>query len=89
MTVEKENSYILRFNIRQDIAASLQPGTNASVKVPGCNPEEFKVVVSTVAPSLTFANWVPSKEKGQFELRTFTIEFKPAAPEPFRDCVPA
>lgn len=77
MSVEKENSFVLRFNIRQDQAAALTPGTTATVRVPGCDPETFKVVVTSVAPSLTFANWVPSKDKGQFELRTFTIEFKP------------
>jgi len=84
MSVEKENSFILRFNIRQDEAAKLTPGTTATVKVPGCTPEDFKVTVSSVAPSLTFANWVPAKDKGQFELRTFTIEFKPSEPAAVR-----
>ncbi|MFT3827494.1 MAG: efflux RND transporter periplasmic adaptor subunit [Chitinophagaceae bacterium] len=81
MSVEKQHSFILRFNIRQDMAARFKPGTTATVKVPGCQPETFDVVVATVAPSLTFANWVPSKDKGSFELRTFTIEFKPLHPE--------
>ncbi len=80
MSVEKEHSFILRFNIRQDMAAALKPGAKATVKVPGCEPETFPVTVATVSPSLTFANWVPSKDKGQFELRTFTIEFKPSDP---------
>lgn len=80
MSIEKKNSFILRFNIRQDIAAKLKPGTEAKVKVPGCDPPVFEVTVTSVAPSLTFANWVPSKDKGQFELRTFTIEFKPKNP---------
>ncbi|MDF2191599.1 efflux RND transporter periplasmic adaptor subunit [Paraflavitalea sp. CAU 1676] len=80
MSVEKENSFILRFNIRQDQAAQLKPGATATVKVPGCTPETFNVTVSSIAPSLTFANWVPTKDKGQFELRTFTIEFKPSDP---------
>lgn len=84
MSVEKEHSFILRFNIRQDMAASLKPGVKTTVKVPGCEPETFSVTVSTVAPSLTFANWVPSKDKGQFELRTFTIEFKPSDPGSLR-----
>jgi len=80
MSIEKKNSFILRFNIRQDIAAKLKPGTEAKVKVPGCDPPVFDVTVTSIAPSLTFANWVPSKDKGQFELRTFTIEFKPKNP---------
>lgn len=77
MTIEKKNSTIIKFNIRQDKANLLQLGSKASVKVPGCSPEVFDVVVSAIAPSLEFANWVPSKDKGEFELRTFTIELKP------------
>ncbi|WP_276483826.1 HlyD family secretion protein [Paraflavitalea pollutisoli] len=80
MSVEKENSFVLRFNIRQDQAAAFRPGTTTTVRVPGCSPETFPVTVTSIAPSLTFANWVPSKDKGQFELRTFTIEFKPSQP---------
>lgn len=81
MSVEKENSFKLRFNIRQDMSARFKPGSTAKVKVPGCDPEMFDVSVSSISPSLTFANWVPSKDKGNFELRTFTIEFKPLLPD--------
>ncbi|WP_131537281.1 HlyD family secretion protein [Pedobacter nototheniae] len=77
MTIEKKNSTLLRFNIRQDKANALKVGTIASVRVPGCEPETFKVKVSAISPTLEFANWVPSKDKGEMELRTFTIEFKP------------
>ncbi|GAA3749019.1 secretion protein HlyD [Flavobacterium ginsengisoli] len=77
MTIEKKNSTVIKFNIRQDKANLLKVGTKASVKVPGCDPEVFDVLVSSIAPTLEFANWVPSKDKGEFELRTFTIEFRP------------
>lgn len=77
MTIEKKNSTLLRFNIRQDKANLLKLGAIASVKVPGCEPETFSVKVTSISPTLEFANWVPSKDKGQFELRTFTIELKP------------
>ncbi|WP_298714452.1 biotin/lipoyl-binding protein [Chitinophaga sp.] len=77
MTLQKTLSYFIRFNIRQDKAAAYPLGARARVKVPGCDPEQFEVQVSAVSPSLEFANWVPTKEKGAFELRTFTIEMKP------------
>lgn len=77
MTIEKKNSALLRFNVRQDKASLLKPGTKLSVRVPGCEPETFPVKVTAVSPTLEFANWVPSKDKGEFELRTFTIELKP------------
>jgi len=80
MTLQKNDSYIIRFNLRQDIGGKLPLGTAAKVSVPGCDPELFDVKVSSIAPSLTFANWVPTNQKGSFEMRTFTIEFKPANP---------
>lgn len=80
MSVEKKGSFVIRFNIRQDKVARLQPGAGASVRVPGCDPENFDVKVVEVSPSLTFANWVPSRDKGQFELRTFTVDVKPTTP---------
>lgn len=80
MTIEKENSTVLRFNVRQDRSSKLPVGAKAAVRVPGCQPDQFEVVVSTVSPSLEFANWVPTKDRGQFELRTFSIECKPKDP---------
>lgn len=77
MTIEKKNSTIIKFNIRQDKSNLLKVGSKTTVKVPGCEPETFDVVVHSIAPTLEFANWVPSKDKGEFELRTFTIEVKP------------
>jgi HlyD family secretion protein len=77
MTIEKKNSTIIKFNIRQDKSNLLKVGSKVSVKVPGCEPEAFSTTVHSIAPTLEFANWVPSKDKGEFELRTFTIELKP------------
>ncbi|URM35613.1 HlyD family secretion protein [Flavobacterium anhuiense] len=77
MTIEKKNSTIIKFNIRQDKSNLLKVGSKVSVKVPGCEPETFSTTVHSIAPTLEFANWVPSKDKGEFELRTFTIELKP------------
>ena len=77
MSIEKENSKILRFNVRQDKGNILQTGKSLKVTVPGCEPQSFDAKVSSIAPTLEFANWVPTKERGQFELRTFTIELTP------------
>ena len=80
MTLEKKNSTLLRFNVRQDKADVLKLGAVASVKVPGCEPETFSVKVTSISPTLEFANWVPTRDKGEFELRTFTIALKPENP---------
>ncbi len=78
ITIQKSDSYFIRFNIRQDKIKAFSLNDKATVIVPGCTPEQFRVTVSSVSPSLEFANWVPVKEKGAFELRTFTVECRPA-----------
>ncbi|QJB37695.1 efflux RND transporter periplasmic adaptor subunit [Chitinophaga oryzae] len=80
MTLQKPNTYHVRFNIRQDEMNRLPVGAKARLEVPGCSPEKFEAVVYKTAPSLTFANWIPVKEKGKFELRTFTVDLKPVNP---------
>lgn len=77
MTIQKNNSYFIQFNIRQDQMKGLQKGDKVSLKIPGCQPETVDAEVSDIAPALSFANWVPQEGSGQFELRTFTIKCKP------------
>lgn len=80
MTIQKNDSYFVRFNVRQDKMKGLQSGSKVSLRIPGCEPEQLKATVNKINPTLTFANWVPTKERGQFELRTFTVECKPDNP---------
>lgn len=77
MTLQKTDSYFVRFNIRQDKIKQLQPGNAVKLTIPGCDPELINGKVSALSPTLAFANWVPTKDRGQFELRTFTVEITP------------
>lgn len=77
MTIQQPSTYHIQFNIRQDDMEHLRLGDKVQVQVPGCAPELFEAMVDKIAPSLEFANWVPSREKGRFELRTFTVNIKP------------
>lgn len=77
MTIQKPATYHITYNIRQDDMQRFALGTRVQVRVPGCDPEKFEAEVHKVAPSLTFANWVPVKEQGKFELRTFTVDLTP------------
>lgn len=77
MTIQKPATYHITYNIRQDDMKDFPLGTRFQMRVPGCDPESFEAEVSKVSPSLTFANWVPVKEQGKFELRTFTVDLKP------------
>lgn len=77
MTIQKDKSYFVRFNIRQSAIKSIQEGSELTLDIPGCEPEMVKAIVSKVAPALEFANWVPEQASGQFELRTFTVQCVP------------
>lgn len=75
ITVMKKGTQFIRFNIRQDRMKGIEREKVFKVDVPGCEPETFAIRVSHIEPSLEFADWVPIKESGKFELRTFTVEF--------------
>lgn len=80
ITLQKMNSYFARFNVRQNRMQGLSTGATVKLRIPGCEPERVTATVSSIAPTLTFANWIPAKERGEFELRTFTVECKPVDP---------
>ncbi len=77
MTIQKDNSFFVKFNIRQNQMTKIEKGSIVKMKIPGCTPEEVKGVVSELAPALGYADWVPEKQNGEFELRTFQIKVKP------------
>ena len=77
MTIQKDNSYFITFNIRQDMMDKINKGTMVKIKVPGAKPEEFDAKVSDLSAALGYADFVPENQKGQFQLRTFKIKCKP------------
>lgn len=77
MTIQKDNSFFVKFNLRQNQMNKIDKGSLVNMKIPGCTPENIKGVVSELAPALGYADWVPEKQNGEFELRTFQIKVKP------------
>ncbi|MBD3906956.1 HlyD family efflux transporter periplasmic adaptor subunit [Chryseobacterium sp. Ch-15] len=77
MTIQKDNSFFVKFNLRQNQMTKIEKGSTVKLKIPGCLPEEMKGIVVELAPALGYADWVPEKQNGEFELRTFQIKVKP------------
>lgn len=77
MTIQKDNSFFVKFNLRQNQMTKIDKGSTVKMKIPGCLPEEMKGIVVELAPALGYADWVPEKQNGEFELRTFQIKVKP------------
>jgi len=87
ITLMKNHTQFIRFNIRQDRMKGISTGKTFNITMAGCEPESFPAIVSHIEPTLTFADWVPVKESGSFELRTFTVELRltnPSAVTGFR-----
>ncbi|NML56906.1 HlyD family secretion protein [Chryseobacterium cheonjiense] len=80
MTIQKDNSFFVKFNLRQNQISRVDKGSLVMMKIPGCIPETMKGRVSELAPALGYADWVPEKQNGEFELRTFQIKVKPENP---------
>lgn len=77
MTIQKDDSFFVKFNLRQNQMAKIDKGSLVTIKIPGCIPETMKGKVSELAPALGYADWVPEKQNGEFEMRTFQIKVKP------------
>lgn len=77
MTIQKDNSFFVKFNLRQNQMTKIDKGSTVKMRIPGCLPEEIKGTVVELAPALGYADWVPEKQNGEFELRTFQIKVKP------------
>lgn len=77
MTVMKDNSHYIKFNIRQDLMNKVQTGKTVKLRIPGANPENMPGTITDVAPALGYADWIPEKQTGQIEMRTFQIRVVP------------
>ncbi|MBN9312594.1 MAG: secretion protein HlyD [Chryseobacterium sp. 39-10] len=80
MTIQKSNSFFVKFNLRQNQMNKIEKGSLVTMTIPGCTPETVRGRVSELAPALGYADWVPEKQNGEFELRTFQIKVKPENP---------
>ena len=77
MTIQKDNSFFVKFNLRQNQMDKIDKGMLVHMNIPGCKPENIAGTVTGLAPALGYADWVPEKQNGEFELRTFQIKVKP------------
>lgn len=67
-------------NVREDQLIHFKKGTVIKGKVPGLGGKMFDFKVTYIAPMADFATWVPTKAKGEFDMKTFEIHLKPVHP---------
>ena len=64
-------------NVREDKLMSFKKGSKLKGVVPGLGNKEIEVEVTYIAVMPDFATWAPTKEKGEFDLKTFEVRLKP------------
>ncbi len=67
-------------NLRENDLVYFKKGSVIKGKVPGLGNKTFKFKVSYIAPMADFATWVPTKAKGEFDMKTFEVRLKPVHP---------
>lgn len=67
-------------NVREDKLEAFKKGRILKGKVPGLGNNEFEFMVSHLAVMADFATWVPTRAKGDFDLKTFEVRLTPVDP---------
>jgi HlyD family secretion protein len=71
-----EDAHVI-IQIREDLMSPFKKGAEFPGVIPALDNEEFTFYVSYISPMAGFANWLPTKETGNIDLRTFEIHLKP------------
>jgi HlyD family secretion protein len=78
--VPEDNHVVL--NIREDKLSRFKMGAVMKGRLAALDNKEFDFRVSYLAPLADFATWAPTRDKGEFDLKTFEIHLKPQAEIP-------
>jgi HlyD family secretion protein len=68
------------FQLREDKLAGVAIGTKVRVRVPALRDREVDLTVSYIAPAGDFATWRATSAQGGFDMKTFEVRARPAAP---------
>ncbi|MBN2638316.1 MAG: efflux RND transporter periplasmic adaptor subunit [Bacteroidales bacterium] len=80
LTVLQSSEIYAVIDVREDLLNKFQKGSLLKGKVPGMGGKTYTFKVSYMAPMASFADWVPTHAKGDFELKTFEIRLHPVKP---------
>jgi len=70
----------ITFQFREDKLAGLRLGDNLTVRVPALKDQVLQLRVSYIAPVGDFATWRATSAQGGFDLKTFEVRARTAAP---------
>ena len=68
-----DNNNYLTINIREDLLQFFKMGKVFQVNIPALGSKVYKFRVDFISSLADFANWRPTNQKGDFDLKTFEI----------------
>ena len=77
--VDVDNAWFT-FNLREDLLTGLGVGDSLPVRVPALGGRTIAAKVTAINAEGSYANWRATKATGNFDLRTFEVRARPAAP---------
>ncbi len=77
LTIMRPDKIYAVINVREDRLNHFKKGNILNGKVPGIGGKTFRFKVYYLASMANFATWVPTKAKGEYDLKTFEVRLKP------------
>jgi HlyD family secretion protein len=75
-TILDLNDIWVTIQLKEDQMSNISKGKTFVGKVPGLGNKEFQFEVSYISPIGEFANWKPTNQKGEFDIKTFEIRLR-------------
>jgi HlyD family secretion protein len=66
--------------VREDQLGRIRKGMALRAKIPALGNGAYEFHVSTLAAMGDYASWRPTRQKGEFDLKTFEVRLRPASP---------
>lgn len=76
-TITDLNDIWVVVQIRENQMGKIKKDSLFSAIIPALGNTEFEFYVSYISPVGDFATWKPTNQKGEFDLKTFEIRFRP------------
>lgn len=77
VTLVKLNDNWITFNLREDLLASIQKGSEFPARFPALGNKEIKLRVSYINVLGSYATWNATKTTGDFDMKTFEVRAVP------------
>lgn len=76
-TVTDLNDIWVVVQIRENQMTKIKKDSSFNALIPALGNEEFEFYVSYISPVGDYATWKPTNQKGEFDLKTFEVRFRP------------